>query len=209
MAAFWLPHDIQEKPNQWFVFDNDNRLRFLSSEAQLEGERLPPRKFLLTQHYATYENPYGQRILSRCFWPVTFKKGGWKFWVIFAEKFGIPTAIGKVPRATPADQRSALLTALGQMIQDAVAVINDDESIQLMEATQKGVTSELYERLIEVANTEISKAILGQTLSTEIPDRGSYAAAKSHLKVRGDLLDQDKKLVKRTHRHPAQMDHGV
>lgn len=33
-----------------------------------------------------------------CFWPVAFKKGGMKFWLRFAEKFGSPWVIGKHPR---------------------------------------------------------------------------------------------------------------
>jgi phage gp29-like protein len=194
----WLPEAVVGKPNEWFVFDNDNRLRFLSSTSQLEGELLPARKFLLAQHSASYKNPYGMRILSRCFWPVAFKKGGFKFWVIFTEKYGIPWAVGKVPRGTQQNERQALLTSLQQMVQDAVAVINDDESVDIQETIGKGVTADLFNDLIKTSNAEISKAILGQTLTTEVGDKGSYAATLGHLEVRQDLVDQDKKLVAQT-----------
>ena len=41
----------------------------------------------------------------------------------------------------------------------------------------------------------ISKAILGQTLTTEIGSTGSYAASNTHMQVRQDIVDSDKKLV--------------
>jgi hypothetical protein len=49
--------------------------------------------------------------------------------------------------------------------------------------------------LIKVCNGEISKAILGQTLTTEISYRGSYAASETHQEVRQDLLDMDQRMV--------------
>ena len=53
----------------------------------------------------------------------------------------------------------------------------------------------LVEKLIDKMNSEISKAILGQTPTTEIGSTGSYAAANTHMAVRQDIIDSDKKLV--------------
>ena len=75
--------------------------------------------------------------MSRCFWPVAFKKGGFKFWAVFTEKFGMPWLIGKVPRGTGDTDRAQLLDHLVKMVQDAVAVINDDESIAALEFQSK------------------------------------------------------------------------
>lgn len=194
----WLPAKIEGKPPEWFRFSTKNELRFLSKENQLEGEELPPRRFLLPRSHATYQNPYGERALSRCFWPVAFKKGGFKFWAIFTEKYGMPWVIGRVPRSTNATDRAALLANLASMVQDAVAVINDDERVEIVETKGKEGSAGVYERLISSANREISKAILGQTLSTELDKGGSLAATKGHLEVREDLVDRDKRLVKQT-----------
>jgi hypothetical protein len=191
----WQPEWLKGKPPEWFVFSPENALRFLSKENQIEGEPVGDRKFLLPRHHATYQNPYGERVLSRCFWPVTFKRAGFKFWAIFVEKYGMPWVVGKVPRGTPEDERANVLAALEAMVQDAVAVMNDDESVEFPAAPDKGATGALYEQLISMCNREISKALLGQTLSTELEGGGSYAAAKSHLEVRQDLIDQDKRMV--------------
>jgi SPP1 gp7 family putative phage head morphogenesis protein len=194
-GSAWLPERIVGKPPEWFAFDADNRLRFLSIDNMVDGEELPPYKFLLPRHHATYQNPYGERVLSRCFWPVTFKRGGFKFWAIFTEKYGMPWIIGKVPRQTNDTERGLLLTRLVNMVQDAVAVINNDESVEITEAAGKTASADIYEKLISVSNREISKAILGQTLTTELDKGGSFAATKEHMEVRADLVDQDKRMV--------------
>jgi len=192
----WSPTRIMGKPQEWFAFDNENRLRLLTRENMVEGELPPAYKFLLAQHRASYQNPYGQRVLSRCFWPVAFKRGGIKFWVAFTEKYGSPWIIGKHPRGAPDSERQDLLDRLEDMVQDAVAVIPDDSSVEIVSDANRGASAELYERLVEVMNAEISKAVLGQTLTTEMSSKGgAYAASQTHMEVREDLVDADKTLV--------------
>lgn len=73
-ARAWHITDIVGKPPEWFLFDNDNRLRFRAKDAGTEGEDVPLNKFVVPRQDATYDNPYGFPDLSMCFWPVTFKK---------------------------------------------------------------------------------------------------------------------------------------
>jgi len=192
----WIPATLKGKPQEWFGFDQENNLRFLTKENMVEGELLPPYKFLLVRSRASYQNPYGQRVLSRCFWPVAFKKGGLKFWVAFTEKYGMPWVIGKHPRGAPDSERNDLLDGMEEMVQDGVAVIPDDSSVEIISDASRGASAELYERLVDVCNAEISKAVLGQTLTTEMSSKGgAYAASETHMEVRGDLVERDKKLV--------------
>jgi phage gp29-like protein len=46
-----------------------------------------------------------------------------------------------------------------------------------------------------MANNEISKAVLGQTLTTEIGERGSYAAAAAHNVIREDIAAADRRRI--------------
>lgn len=188
-----LPAKIIAKPPEWFCFDDDNNLKFRTKD-NYYGEIVPDKKFLLAQNNPSYNNPYGERTLSRVFWSVTFKKGGLKFWVVFTEKYGMPHLIGKHPRGASKDETNTLADMLEDMVQDAIAVIPDDSSVEIQEAN-KSSSAEIYEKLIDKMNSEISKAILGQTLTTEIGSTGSYAAANTHMKVRQDIIDSDKKLV--------------
>ena len=93
----WFPGALVGRPPEWFGFDDQNRLRFRSVDSPVEGELPPEYKFLLARHYPSYLNPFGERILSRCFWPVAFKRGGWRYWAQFIEKYGGAWAIGKMP----------------------------------------------------------------------------------------------------------------
>jgi phage gp29-like protein len=116
-----LPVELKAKPPEWFCFDDENQLKFRTKE-HYYGEELPPKKFLCPQSNPSYENPYGERTLSRVFWPATFKKGGLKFWVIFTEKYGIPHLVGKHPRGASKEETDNLADLLEDMVQDAVAV---------------------------------------------------------------------------------------
>ncbi|MDD3013450.1 MAG: DUF935 family protein [Candidatus Gastranaerophilales bacterium] len=191
-----LPAEIKAKPPEWFCFDDDNKLKFRTKE-NYYGEDLPDRKFLCPQSNPSYENPYGERTLSRVFWPVAFKKGSLKFWVIFTEKYGMPFLVGKHPRGTSKEDTDNLADMLEAMIQDAIAVIPDDSSVEIVEGA-KASSADVFDKLIDKMNAEISKAILGQTLTTELGNSGSLAAAKTHMEVRKDIVDSDKKIVEKS-----------
>jgi phage gp29-like protein len=195
VGNYVLPKDIVGKPHEWFVFSEDNELRFRTRE-NWNGEELPPRKFLLARHKPTYQNPYGFAELSRCFWPITFKKGGYKFWVVFTEKYGTPFLVGKVPRGTQKTEIDTLADTLEQMIQDAIAVIPDDSSVEMLVAQGKGASPSIFKDLIESCKSEVSIALLGQNLTTEVKG-GSFAATQSHMDVRKDITDSDKKMAER------------
>lgn len=193
-----LPQDVKGKPAEWFVFSvDDNSLRLRTRQSWITGIELPPRKFLCPQYFPTYANPYGEPTLSRCFWPVAFKKGGWKFWVMFAEKYGMPFAIGKHPRGAQKAETDALADMLEQMIQDAVAVIPDDSSVEIVESAGKGASADLYKSLIDAANSEISTALLGHAGAGESTP-GKLGNESSAMEVRKDIIDGDQKLVEAT-----------
>ena len=196
VGNYILPASVIGKPQEWFVFGEDNDLR-LRTKNNYNGEPVPEKKFLLVQHEATYKNPYGFPSLSRCFWPITFKRGGMKFWVIFSEKYGMPFLIGKQPRGTGQAETDKFADNLEAMGQDAIAVIPDDSSIDIKEAGGKGASADIYSKLLEFCKAEVSIALLGQNLSTEVKG-GSYAASQSHMQVRKDIIDADEKLVEKT-----------
>lgn len=190
--------DLRALPCRWFGFDEYNNPKFLSFNNPWNGEALPFGKFVLARHFPSYDNPYGLRLLSRCFWPVTFKKGGIKFWVQFAEKYGMPFLVGKFRPGAGAAEQQEMLAKLSQMVQDAVAVIPEGNSVEIKEGLASGRTSSAdnYGRLIALMDAEISKVIMGQTLTAEIGDKGSYAASQTHENVLEQYQEADQVLVK-------------
>ena len=193
--GLYFPADVVGKPQEWFVFSRENELRFRSRSNMINGEELPRWKFLCPTHQASYKNPYGIAALSKCFWPVTFKKGGFRFWVVFTEKYGMPFVIGKHPRGASDGEIQRLLDMLDDMVQDAIAAIPDDSSVEYKESPFKASSASIYKLLIDACNAEIAISILGQTLTTEVGSTGSYAAGKVHAGVRQDILNSDKEMV--------------
>jgi len=164
----WQIKSIEAKPQEWFSFNQDNELILdYGMRGINKGTVVPPRSFLLAQHNPSYMNPYGEKLLSRVFWPVTFKRGGLKFWVQFTEKYGMPFAVGKVPRGTDQKIMDDLAGKLDDMVQDAIAVIYNDQAVEILDAKSVSANAGIYLQLIEYCDREISKAILTQTLTTD------------------------------------------
>lgn len=187
-----VPVDVVAKPSEWFFFDDDNQLR-MKTKNDSNGIVLPERKFLLIRQDATYDNPYGVADLSRCFWPTTFKRGGFEFWLRFTEKYGSPFLVGKHPRNTHRTEVDALLDSLEAMVQDAVAAIPDDSSIEILEAAGKGSSADIYERFLMFCRSEINVALTGTNQTTEAET--NHASAQSGLTVSDAIRDGDADLV--------------
>lgn len=188
-----LPTELSAKPHEWFHFDPDGLLRFRSRQHPVYGEALQARKFLVPRQDATYANPYGFADLSMCFWPATFMRGGLKFWVTFSEKYGSPWVVGKQPRSAGKTETDALLDQLEAMVQDAVAVVPDDSSIDIKESGGKSDAAGAYKDLLMYCRSEVSIALLGSNQATEASS--TLASATAGLEVAQDLRDGDARLV--------------
>jgi len=161
-----LPERIKARNARRFTFDLKDELRLLTREAPMLGEALPPRKFIVHRRGAdTEDSPYGEGVGSMLFWPVFFKRNGITFWLTFADKFGAPTALGKYPAGAQKAEQKKLLEALKAISRDAGVVIPEGMAIELLEASRSG-SVDTYEKLVRYMDELISKAVLGETMST-------------------------------------------
>lgn len=184
-----IPVKIQGKPQEWFTFSNNDNYLLFTPQAMKAPEPVENYKFLLTANEADYTNPYGIGAYSDCFWPVTFKKGGMKFWARFIEKYGMPFMSGKLPRSASQPDRDQLLEQLMTMIQNVCAVFPDDSSIELHEA-DKTSSTEAYEHFNDYHNAEISIAILGHE-GTQMSTPGKLGDEDAAMEARADIIDAD------------------
>lgn len=195
-GAKTIPNELVGKPPRWFKYDKDNKLRFLTKNSISEGEELPKNKFIIARHKPTYDNPYGKPALSSCFWPVTFRKNGLKFWTIFMEKYGMPFVIGKAPPGEQEDRIENVADMLDNMVQDAIAVVPSEYEVEILESAKgRGGRGETpHKSYLDAMNLEIAMAIIGNNLTVEVQG-GSYAASKTHADVREDIIESDQKIV--------------
>lgn len=186
-----IPKTIMGKHPRRFSFSMERELRLLTPQDMIEGEPVPARKFIVFT-FGSSDNPYGKGLGQKLWWPVWFKKNGIKFWLIFLEKFGMPTAVGKYPPGTEPEQQQALLDAIDAIQNETGVKIPDTMTIDLLEAARTGQVT--YETLCEYMDRQISKAVLGQTASTE-GTPGKLGNDDVQENVRQDILKADADLL--------------
>lgn len=188
-----LPEKVMDRPSRRFRFNIDNELRLLTKEEQVNGIEIEPYRYLLSRHMPSYENPYGKAIFSSCFWPYTFKHGGFKFFYKFCERYGLPWPIGRYPNGTQPKDQQELLDALLNLVEDGAAAIPDGDKVELLSVSHQGELAQ--EKLIHLCNREMSKCLTSQTLATEMRQVGSNAAAQTHMQRQGDNASSDRNIV--------------
>jgi len=187
----WVPVKIIGKHPRRFSFTMERDLRLLTPQNMIEGEPVPDRKFIVFT-FGSSDNPYGKGLGQKLWWPVWFKKNGIKFWLVFLDKFGMPTGVGKYPPGTPPEQQKALLDAIEAIQNETGVKIPNTMAIELLEAARTGKVT--YETLCEYMDKQMSKAVLGQTASTE-GTPGKLGSEDSQEEVRQDILKADADLL--------------
>lgn len=159
----------------WIMGEDNWELRLITDRDGTRGEPIPDRKIIYHAPTATDGTPYGLGLCSKVFWPVFFKKQNIQFWLIFADKFGSPTPVGKYQPGTSEEDKAVLLEALNNLTQGLATILPEGMLIEFLEATRSGsITS--YEALCRYMDEQISEAVLGQTGTTNQSDGGGSRA---------------------------------
>lgn len=161
------------------------------------GVEIPAWKVLFHRYGGKSGHATRSGIYRVAAWMVLFKNYAIKDWVVFCEIFGMPLRLGKYDSGATKDEKAALRQAISSLGSDAAGIISKSTEIEFVQTVTKG-TSDLYKILASFCNGEMSKAILGQTLTTEVDGKGSYAASKTHNEVRMDLLRADGRAIAAT-----------
>jgi phage gp29-like protein len=177
-----------ERPMEWFKLQRDGRV-FATIGGLPEFECDQVLKWHITRRNPTWRNPAGDALLSRLYWPWHFRTNAWRFWLEFLERFGMPLMLGK------GAQPQKLADALVAMGASAAMAVGLNEDVQ---AVTSGAAAGEFERAENALARRIQKLVLGQTLTTDVDGKGSYAAARVHDLVRQDRRNADLRLVRPT-----------
>lgn len=179
-----------------FRFGDEHELRLIT-EDQIRGIELPQNKFIVHRYKARsgFASRAGiSRVLS---WMYLFKNFGIKDWVRYAEVFGMPLRLGKYDAGASNEDKNALFQALVDLGSDAAGIISKATEIEFIEP-KINTSRNTFQDLAEYIDRQMSKAVLGQTLTSEVGSSGSYAAAQIHNQVRQDLVEADCKALAET-----------
>ena len=115
------------------------------------------------------------------------KKNMLAFWDTFGEIFGMPM---RIARTNSRDK--TVIAALDKMLREAGAslsmVAGTDTEIEFVESGKSDAFN-VYDKRIDRANSEISKLIIGQTMTIE--DGSSLSQSQTHLEVFENLINAD------------------
>lgn len=192
----WVPATFIHRSQRFFMPDRETgrSLRLRDETAPVDGLPLMDHKFLV--HRARLKS--GQFFRGGIARVVAFswmcKAYTLKDWMAFVETYGLPLRLGRYgPEATPKDVQT-LFRAVANIGTDAAAVIPRFMDIEFVEnSSGKGGTNPIFENLARYVDEQISKAVLGQTMTTD--DGSSMAQAEVHNDVRHDIALSDARAV--------------
>lgn len=187
----WIPR-YHWRDQRFFEYDDVTgmELRLRSDTKLLEGEALDDYKWIVHQPKLLSGYPLDGGLAVTVVALYLLKAYAMMDWGTFVEVFGIPLRVGKYgPESTDSEQED-FLSALVNLGADAAAIFPLDYEYEIHDASGSG-GGKLgpHGNLSAFVNKEISKVVLGQTMSSE--DGSSLAQAKVHDEVRGDILAAD------------------
>lgn len=208
LESIWYGHSLVELGD--IVSDNDGRPAFSSVKLIPRRHVIPEKGVVVTRLGASAASgiPYREKpdadwlieagrpddlgLLLKAALHTIPKKHAMSFWDCFAEIFGMPWRIARTSTRDPKEFRR-----IQDMIYDAGAnqgiVTGADTEIQLVESG-KGDAFNVYDKRIDRANSELSKLVIGQTMTIE--DGSSLSQSQTHLRVFLNLVESDRDMLR-------------
>jgi len=112
-------------------------------------------------------------------------------WAEYNEAYGVPIAIAKTVDTESEDNMRQMRSMLENLPDTRWGIFDADDELQIVEPSVG--TQSTFKDLIELANDEISKALLGQTMTTE--DGSSRSQGEVHERVMQTYTASDKRYV--------------
>ena len=167
------------------------------TDAPVDIQTTYPGKFVVSRPRINGDVPCREGLMRVLVWPALFRTWTVTDWLRLGEIAWRPWRIGKYKRDSFAQQEDidGLITLLDGMSTSGVAVIPDSVEIDVQWPAStkngKGAHSELFSTM----GREISKAVLGQTETTESSYTSGYAQAKTMDGIRKDKVESDARFI--------------
>ncbi|MEX2155102.1 MAG: DUF935 domain-containing protein [Gemmatimonadaceae bacterium] len=189
-AKQWRPAHIKWREPKFFQFDpyDGETLRLRDGIGVVD---LTPYKYITHVAKAKSGLPIRGGLARAVSWVWLFKNFSLKNWVAFGEIFGQPYRVGKYHPSATVDDKAALLRAVASIGSDAAAIVPESMMIEFIEAEKSG-SIDVYDRFSRFLDEQVSKGVLGQTLTTEVTQGGgNRALGQVHANVAQDIRDSD------------------
>ena len=169
----YVPTKILSRHPRRFKFDRDGN-PLLKTPKHMQGETVPDYKFLIFRPFTQFEDPYGWPHMRIVWWLAWSKREVWKMWMRYTGNYTTPLMVAEQDdtcNLTP-DEMTALKTLLERIQQETGLVVPPGLTLEFKEPNRSGSTS-VYREYSDWADAGMSKAIIGQTMTTEAGHRGA------------------------------------
>lgn len=186
----WRPSRLEWRNPAWFRFERLDLTTPLMLGDAGENLPLPPFKFI----FATIKAKSGLALRSGlarvAAWGWMFKAYTQRDWAIFTQTYGQPLRVGKYGPGASEKDRETLFRAVANIAGDCAAIIPESMMIDFIETQNVGASSDLYLERANWLDQQISKAVLGQTATTDAVV-GGLGSGKEHREVQKDIETAD------------------
>ncbi len=188
----WTPARYEWRDPRWFRWDiEDGRtLRLLDEQDSYLGVPLEPAKWIVHTPRLRSGLPARAGLARLAAAAYLIKAYALTDWTAFAEVYGMPLRLGRYGKEATESDIETLIGAVANLGTDAAAVMPESMRVEFEQASSgAGSGAEVFRDLAQYVDSQISKAVLGQTMTTD--DGSSRAQAQVHDAVRGDILASD------------------
>lgn len=194
----WTPVRFEHRDPRFFTWDRDTgrELRLLDAADPVNGVALAPFKFIVYRPRLRSGLPVRGGLARLVAVAYMCKAWAWKDWMAFADVFGLPMRVGTYGPGAKEEDIARLMRAVANLGSDAAAVIHESTKIVFEAAPNTTGAADFFERLAAFWDKQVSKAVLGQTMTAD--DGASLSQAQVHNDVRMDLLKADAKGLQNT-----------
>ena len=189
-SKLWKPRKYAWKDPRWFQYDKETgQTLMLRDELTTELHPLLPNKFIIHEpHLISGTQIAGGLALPALFY-FMLKSYDVTSWAAFIDRYGFPIRLGKYSRKATKDDIKTLRRAVASIGADFGAVIPEGATIEIIESKTSGENSDAYQKMATWIDKQISKLVLGQTMTTD--DGSSRAQGEVHEEVRQDIAAAD------------------
>ncbi|HCC37025.1 MAG TPA: hypothetical protein DEQ14_05130 [Treponema sp.] len=189
-GARWKPAAYKYRDARWFQYDRETG-KTLMLRAPLGNtlEPLKPFHFVIHEPHLASGNQITAGLALPALYYWMLKSYDVSSWAAFIDRYGYPIRIGKYGRKATEQDRATLKRAVAAIGQDFGAVIPESANLDIIESKNAAQTSNVYKSMADWVDKQISKLVLGQTMTTD--EGSSRSQSETHDKVRDDIADSD------------------
>lgn len=192
-GGIFVPTEFAIVPHRRFRFTTSDEMRLLTADNRTDGVELEPGKWIV--HRAPGRISAAAGYLRTATWWSFFKKLAVGDWIVLCERFGIPYVTGQWKETASEADKEILKQAVANLGKDGAAAFSDACQI-VLNTSSGGKAEDVQGALTNLCNAELSKLVLGATLTSgEGSSAGSYALGRVHQDARFDIIQGDEQML--------------